>query len=548
MTTLYVSNTASNGYAAGDDSNDGLTKALPKLTVSGAESASSDDDEIIINGGTYNSNSILVDKGVTIKAEVRRAVTLTINAGQNQVFDIRGTIKSGKTFKADGLIIDAGTNANKLAVVIRSNTNPITVWFHDTELKNTNSGSSYIIKDNNLRGTFKITDSKLTGTILCGYHGSKLAQTNDKTVEVDGLELSMTGINQASEAVHIESHPTRAGALNVTVKNVSGTYEGDTQASVAVWIDGANTPLVENVNLTLVAATGQNVQGVHVVALNAGAPTVDPVIRRCTITSPSEVGDCILLGDTALANYITRGVIELCNVTGIHHESSTPHGIGVGRDVDGAIVRRNIVSNYFSAYRLSRVAFARVHGNIALNCYGSVFFTKGVTDALWEHNIAVFDSDAVEHRSEVFGVSAQAATNTAAVTYRNNLVYSNVASMIEKFVSVVASQAGTFITNAYYQIGGAANANPWSHTGTDYATLAAWQAAQEAGAVEADPLLVDVINGNYKPQDASSVGMTGTVTTEGSRPVGYDGEPFPDFDISVGAYQNRATPFHPTQL
>lgn len=53
MTDRYVSNTATNGYVVGNDSNDGLGKSTPLLTLGAALASASDNDVIYVNAGTY---------------------------------------------------------------------------------------------------------------------------------------------------------------------------------------------------------------------------------------------------------------------------------------------------------------------------------------------------------------------------------------------------------------------------------------------------------------------------------------------------------------
>lgn len=65
-----------------------------------------------------------------------------------------------------------------------------------------------------------------------------------------------------------------------------------------------------------------------------------------------------------------------------------------------------------------------------------------------------------------------------------------------------------------------------------------------------DPLFVAPDDGNFELQSTSPLLVLGTKWwSEGAaRPGGADGEPFPDWDISVGGFQYKNTDFHPNSL
>lgn len=83
MATIYVSQTAANGYVVGNDSNNGTAKATPKLTVEGAIAAASSGDTIQINDGVY-VHATFFDTGaksLTFLPEVADRVELRATSG-----------------------------------------------------------------------------------------------------------------------------------------------------------------------------------------------------------------------------------------------------------------------------------------------------------------------------------------------------------------------------------------------------------------------------------------------------------------------------------
>jgi parallel beta-helix repeat protein len=149
------------------------------------------------------------------------------------------------------------------------------------------------------------------------------------------------------------------------------------------------------------------------------------------------------------------------------------------------------------------------------------------------------------------GIVVQLGGASTSVRIKNNLVTCSVTGSNVQCIAIAGTRLQVDIDyNSYYVTNGAVIGN--LDTGTDRTTLAAWQTdlqgdalaiGEDANSLEADPAL-DA--GNVTTLAAAMVG--GTKWWTDPPPVGNDGEPFPRWEISMGANQSQAVPSHPTNL
>lgn len=111
--TVYVSNSASNEYSLGSDSNSYVlsqNKATPKLSLTSAISAAVAGDTIVLNNGTYvEPGIIIIGKALTINGESDYGVTLQVTGTPTYlVAPTVGGVTLGK------VIVDAQNIANEI--------------------------------------------------------------------------------------------------------------------------------------------------------------------------------------------------------------------------------------------------------------------------------------------------------------------------------------------------------------------------------------------------------------------------------------------------
>jgi len=170
---------------------------------------------------------------------------------------------------------------------------------------------------------------------------------------------------------------------------------------------------------------------------------------------------------------------------------------------------------------------------------------KGATNCEWHNCTAVAMAGYTAPFSYKDDDTVGPTHSTGGVTRDcNNIQISG--TMNNRVNFVAASCTHTFTENNYGLVSIPAS-GAFSYNGTAYDTLAAWIAAKEAGALSSQ--VNRVSDFDYSLPDNSPL-ITGGAKwwTTGPRPMGADGYAFPDFNISKGAYQSRAAPFHPATL
>ena len=106
MAIVYVSQTATNGYIIGNDSNDGSTKQLAKLTVESAITEASADDEVKGNDGSYSPVTFYTtNKNLTFSGENAGLTTFAGISGQTRIFHMT---TNSHTLAFNSVILDSG--------------------------------------------------------------------------------------------------------------------------------------------------------------------------------------------------------------------------------------------------------------------------------------------------------------------------------------------------------------------------------------------------------------------------------------------------------
>lgn len=547
MATLYVSNSAVNGYAVGSDSNDGSSKSTPKLTLTGAQSTASNGDTVVVNDGTYTEATYLsASKGLTWQAENTLEVTLKGDAAQSRALHLSGSLSAGQTVSFSGFVFDG---EGKTYAISSSNITggDVTHEFTDCVLKNSKL-NGFIFDDANERGTLRLTRVKLEGACRYGYYANNMAQLADKSIEVEDLDLAFSSDEtNTARAFWVESHATRAGDLNVDIDGVTGWVGlvGSNTQTRGIEINGAGNPLIKNVDIDVIApAAGVPMVAVMVVANAAGAPTTDFSIQGISVDFAADAGYAIQVQDGTVAGYVTGGVIQDFSITGRYFATATPHGLAVGEDCENVRVMNGYIKDIYCAVRLSRTTSAEVAGVVAHNCYGDILYAKGTTGCTFGNNVVYNDENTPTMRGAALAVAAQDAVNTTGAEFVNNAVVAiGVSVPANGFVSVGTSQTATFEKNNYYS-DMPLPANPWAFTASQYSSLGDWQSAHESDATDHDP----GFNSATYALTADALIDSGAKWWTGVPPIGADGEPFPSWDISIGAIQSKTVPFHPTRL
>jgi hypothetical protein len=289
---------------------------------------------------------------------------------------------------------------------------------------------------------------------------------------------------------------------------------------------------------------------------NGAADTTSGTIQYCNfITKSGTAGDCIQLnpvgsGDIIIKDNIltkndgTKNVIEISSCAGnTYIKDNTCTGLHSGYCIH---VDNNVTGNiYFDRNYLYKVdntgsgnwiiatdaptttpAYIKVTGNIFINGFRAVQISDEISADI-NNNTFIGAYRAVS--------STSAAASASVVKIKNN-IFDDCYYGPYNLGNETTFECDYNIYN---------DVTEWWFDNTRYLTFALSQSSgYETNGDESDPQL----DANYYPTSTSPCVGTGVKWWSGANPVGYDGEPFADFETDIGAVQGKHSILHPTKL
>jgi len=487
MTTYYVSSTADNGYAVGNDSNSAAqaqSKATPWLTVQGAIANASvvSTDTIIINGGAvaatnlYTATTFFNDsKGLTFQGD--NSPRLTSAAAQARVFNQNTTANSTFT----GLILDGLGNATSPFTISAAASAP-TVTIDGCIFRDTVAGAgagTYAINNSSSNLNLVVKNSTLTAVRSCIQSvalatGSITATDNTMTTLAASSGTEGT-IRASASATGITSYIARNTLTCTSAVSGSGANPyGVIHLSNIVALIERN-----RISISGAAAT------VACIALTSEAAVLaeNSVIRwnelRHSATTGGASGYLIIVGADATGvandNQVNYPVIYGNYCTGVAGSSPTLHGILLGF-IKAGYVFGNFV-DYADLHLIAKDTTERsIFANNVLPHSTSggdgMMRTKGALTTHFVGNSLATDS---VNANKAMYVTVDGATNSTGNVFSANTI--SAPWTVTTLVQVDASQTATFLFNDY-DLAGVSGA-PWSYQGVTRATLALWTANNE---------------------------------------------------------------------
>jgi len=266
MAIYYVNNLAgSNGWAAGNDSNDGLSIAAPKATVVGAHSAASAGDSIYVNptGTPYAESAFTPTKAITVRTSpaelastgniatlqsATAAVVINCQAAsftlRNIGIDTQGSTSTGFQQRANAGVVLSGVTfynvaANRFAIGANvAGAQDITVDKCRMTAAGGNNALAQFVNQGNIGSTGYITVSGCTvdgvHSLLYGVSGSTgriyISKSSDGTNNT--VNNCRFGVSTAyGSATHADVQITSLVCTNMTDSNGFGIYDGGDHAT-----------------------------------------------------------------------------------------------------------------------------------------------------------------------------------------------------------------------------------------------------------------------------------------------------------------------------
>lgn len=481
-TKIYVSNEASNGFVIGNDSNSGLSKAAPKLTIAAAHTLASAGDVIIVNGPLFDSTFYSIDKPVTIMPYLFRGTTIRSTNVSYTMFINSDNVTLG------ALIIDCTITAGGLSgSAVRT---PAAVSYK--------------------KGT-RLIGTKLRANTYSVYHTG--------TITMQGVEVESIGTAKAWARIE----PAAAGAVLIedlihdgymtckpSVDGVSCVVRRSSVKSSyaskqrALEIVGCRSVLVEDNEFGVDVSTGAT--GVNVTA-HSTYDTDVVTIRRNRVANGVSAAQNVAGENTGYGigvggeDLSPRGKINALYIYG-NDISHVNHGLFIGAGVSWARAWGNVVRDSVIGL-IAKLCGPDVviHSNIVIGgpLSGGAVRTKGSTGSKLTNNLVIWDASSVAAGAFI---QADEATEgpSVGVDIANNVLYAP-SSAVAKAVVIGTGSSAKLRANDYF----AGSFGTGAFAGLD--TLAAWAAANEPTALGVDPKFVG--GGDWRLSASSPLGSAG---------------------------------------
>lgn len=493
-------------YADPNGSGAACTSGTP-CTITQSITTAATGDTIVANCGTYDlvAATLTVNKNVTIEPVTSRCATIT---STNATAVVTLTASNDANTLTFGSFVVQNTGGGTSSTILISNV----AYDAIVELSETSvtvGGTNRHINDAWTRGTVKLTNVSLSGTIgaQAGFYSST-TPSSAKKVKVYGLNATLTASAGNTPGVMIQRAAANStsewvyvgySSVNITVPPALGTgaqamgirFDRITSGTD---LDGVTTPAImeyNTVTVTATAGTSADTEALTISSTDATARGDYGIIRYNTATCNAPAARCVTLGiDGSTASTVDYGQIYGNSVYGTFYDgSATPHGINLGRVAGG-----RVFGNYVQGFAVGILAGINnggvITGNIVRGAGYAPLYAKGNTSVTIANNTVVQDSSVLGDNFGSYGalaVAVQGATNNAATLFANNNIYCLTAC--RTYVTVDASQAATFQKNNYFSIVAPSQSNAWSYQGSGQTSLSGWQGAQEATATATNPLM-----------------------------------------------------------
>lgn len=431
------------------------------------------------------------------------------------------------------------------------------------------SGAPVAINLSQESGSLKITDTKVQGSYSGNiFLGAATSGANGPmTVTVDGLEFDNVSLTSSGGVYgFLLRKGNFASVCNATVKRVTGTVTCTNATGYAsvIEVQGFNTAEVVNSNFTLTStATAQSNYGIKLHGKDAANMKTDnPRAWNNTVNFNCPAGDAISIGQDAETGvgWTTNGIIAHNTAVGIASTAYSPHGC-VLRGVASGKMYANKIRRFHSPIMLSLCTNDAVlaYGNLITDVYGVGLSAKGNSGGIFANNTVIVTPNSIDGSVTLpYGQWAreQGATNNTAVKfYNNNIIWLGVTKSGMFALVGAATNAATFSNNNYYADLGP-HATAWAYQGVNYATLSAWNTAQETTDATANPMFSATIAhikaafGNLSADQLATPAAyrgggqkwwTGVYPDTAGEPL----SPLAPIDIGIGS---KTHPFHPNNL
>ncbi|WP_159350360.1 beta strand repeat-containing protein [Roseomonas harenae] len=547
MSSFYVSATAANGIAAGNDQTGNGSRERPWATIGRARMAAANGDTVYLNDGIYSpsdgvyapAKTLEISNSVSWMGVRDYGATIRGVAGQSRVVGISedqaGTVTFGK------INID-GANGTTSLITLNSQASTYGIRLDGTRLLNPTSYG--------IQGTSSGTRARISLNNVQFSASSALSMLNVSSMLAGGVTIQGGSVNIASAwrsgfggiaTVNANAAGVSASisgvVANLTATGTSATGNG-AGLYYGIRLTDVAAPLIENNNITQNGTSVDQIGSTVLVTYDRLNPfnVSGGIIRYNTLRNYIDggAGKIILVGadsdpGDSVRNYANN--FQIYGNSGFGDqgaESAKLHGILVGWQT-GAKVYDNSMDYTSLAYVMKGMSGQTlVFDNTDTHTSSKSLYQKGGTGVQFLYNTSYQTGDLSPDIINIGDASSAIYNANNATVIGNSLVYTGTP---DSFLTVSpGSSIATISGNNYYSATGNVS-SAWSYKGTNYKTIEAWRAAVEGSAtanrnvtlgqgaildavgVSGQPLkLAGMVNGVQTYRVTFTTGVAGTTT------------------------------------
>ncbi len=554
MATRYVDK-------LGTDSGAGTSPgASAWLTMVFAEENATTADTIEVNAGTYVEEDATFGgldsaKALTWNATGTVIVQANPATNHNHVLLFRTSTVASFT----GFTLDAGGTNSDLGI-IRLASSAANKTFTGGTIKNTetagyiysgSTGSNLVITNNTISSVKAVGivfdfrnmtgDLTVTGNTLDGTGGAyRLILTSDSSTTGDIIFSNNSGtIVTAGSSSKIAMNAS-SGAVTINDNN----FTVSSGSALTNFIDVNKSTDLEIDNNTIdTSASGDTAHvSIYVRASTSGSHTA-PHITNNTCSSSTNTGQVILVGSDTTASSVAGELNDAVITGNIVTSTGTPHGIEYGYNKNG-IVEGNYVHDVALGIVMKGTedwaSLRGCNGNLIVDCSDACILVKGFKKLNVCNTTLVATSAQLTVTRGLLGIIDN---NTSADSPSNDCnAYGNIFYTTTTAISLVdcehtASASGLDVDYSLMDSGSGDTVTNIvvAATYTVFAAAGGWQATagQDASGTQETPGFVDEVDFELTASDGNGFKWWANAP----RPLGNNGEPFPDTQIDRGCNQ-----------
>jgi len=497
MADYFISNSTDNGYAIGNNGNDGLSKATPFLTLDA------------LNGleGTATINGVIdADSGVNIQPsgdmelipEVPdvSGITFGVGGGQN-----RAWLSTNGDTTVGALVLNVGLINNEIFYLGAGSGRTVTL---------NNPIVSGVIPGNGIAYNTGATQANIIVNGL-RFSGASLTTNNDKvlynngggansTMVVNGINLDgLSSPNNNTRVVQASGLSTSGSAY---AANITGTWiqTSTTGSPRIVDFDDCPGAIVEDCPAIMDAQSGSIPVSFHIRGTSTNA-----IIRRISGHIIGNNGIHCLIGEDGTANGSDDGLIEDITQMNVSTPAATTiHAAMIGGNT-GGIVRRVIADNVQHGVIFKNQTGATGSSILVSGCKptGNAVRLKGANNCTFNNYLLIAEAGsegALERADDDVIVGG------TGNKFTNGSLYAKVGATYgtNPMTALLDTISADWENCNYYDENGALGNN------FSGGSFAAWQGqGYVSGATNDEPLFVDAANDNYHLTSASPLTAAG---------------------------------------